>query len=111
MIAAPPEVITVTAAAITEYTLTPVSAKVSAGLVSLRGEETEAGVDSTRTGVVAILTFSDSVEASGFTGFSGVAGFGATGASGRLSGFFNIADIWFNFTAFVRLRPTVNAIV
>ena len=102
MIAAPPAVITVTAAAITEYTLTPVSAKVSAGLVSLRGEETEAGVDSTGTGVVVILTFSDSVEASGFTGFAGVAGSGLAGASGKLSGFFNIADIWLNFTAFVK---------
>ena len=96
MIAAPPAVITVTAAAITEYTLTPVSAKVSAGLVSLRGEETEAGVDSTRTGVVVTLTFSDSAGVSGFTGFSGVAGlagFGATGASDKLSGFFNVADV------------------
>ena len=111
MIAAPPAVITVTAAAITEYKLTPVSAKVSVGLVSLRGEETEAGVDSTRTGVATTLTFSDSVEASGFTGFSGVARFGATGASGKLSGFFNVADVWFNFTAFVRLLPTVNATV
>ena len=89
MIAAPPAVITVTAAAITEYTLTPVSAKVSVGLASLRGEA-EAGVDSTRTGVVVTLTFSDSA---GVSGFTGVAGFGATGVSGKLSGFFNIARV------------------
>ncbi len=49
MIAAPPALITVTAATITEYTLTPVSAKVSVGLVSLR-EETEAGIDSLELG-------------------------------------------------------------
>ena len=110
MIAAPPAVIAVIAAAITEYTLAPVSAKVSVGLASLRGEAgTE--VDSTRTGVAATLTFSDSAEASGFTGFAGVAGFGLAGASGKLSGFFNVADVWLNFTAFVRLPPTVNATV